>query len=171
MERITEHPHFFTATNLQWQPLLKTDKYKDIIIESLRFWVNAKRVKVYGFVIMSNHIHIIWQMRENIRAQDVQRDFLKFTAQKIKADLKINHPKVLELFRVNAKDRIFQLWERNALSVALETEYIFEQKLNYIHNNPVKAGICVLPEDYTYSSAAFYETGKGVWNFLTHYKE
>jgi REP element-mobilizing transposase RayT len=60
---ITEYPHFFTVTNLQWKKLLSRDKYKDIIIESLRFLVKDKRVIVYGFVIMDNHIHVIWQLQ------------------------------------------------------------------------------------------------------------
>lgn len=55
-EIITEYPHFFTATNLQWKRLLIKEKYKDIIIDSMRFLVNDKRVIIYGFVIMDNHI-------------------------------------------------------------------------------------------------------------------
>ncbi len=152
MEKITEHPHFFTATNYLWKPLLKPDKYKKIITESLRFLVNAQRVKVYAFVIMHNHIHLIWQMRENHKREDVQRDFLKFTGQQIKADLKKNHPDVLAHFLVNEKDRKFQFWERNSLSIELFTEKFFEQKLDYIHNNPVTAGLSNTPEAYYFSS-------------------
>ena len=63
MERITEHAQFFTVTNYMWQPLLKPDKYKEIIIGSLKFLVDNKRIKIYAFVIMSNHLHLIWQMR------------------------------------------------------------------------------------------------------------
>jgi len=58
---ITEYyPQFFTATILEWKHLLIEDKYKDIIIESLRFLVKEKRVVVYSFVLMPNHIHIIF---------------------------------------------------------------------------------------------------------------
>ena len=52
---------FYTATILEWKHLLKPDKYKQIIVNSLTFLVNEQRVKVFGFVIMSNHIHLIWQ--------------------------------------------------------------------------------------------------------------
>ena len=72
---ITEYPHFFTATNLEWKSLLAQDKYKDIIIESRRFLVKNKRVIIYGFVIMYNHIHIIWQLQAGRKREDVQRDF------------------------------------------------------------------------------------------------
>ena len=60
---ITEHPQFFTATILEWKKLLTPDKYKDIIIHSLTFLVNNNRMFIYGFVIMPNHIHLIWQMK------------------------------------------------------------------------------------------------------------
>lgn len=167
-ELITAHAQFFTATCLEWKPLLKPDKYKDILIESLRFLVKNNRVIVYGFVLMQNHIHLIWQLHRGHNREDVQRDFLKFTAQTIKDDLKKHHPQVLEQFRVNAKDRAYQFWERNPLSIDLYTEKVIGQKLNYLHQNPVRAGLCRLAEEYRYSSAAFYHTGRDGWGFLSH---
>lgn len=168
---ITEAPQFFTATILEWKRLLKPEKYKDIITSSLRFLVENNRVKVNAFVIMDNHIHLIWQMMAGIKPEAVQRDFMKFTAQKIKQDLIKNHPAVLAHFKVNAKDREYQFWERNALSVELNTLELLKQKLEYIHYNPVIAGICNLPEEYKYSTAKFYETGVNDWGFVTHYTE
>jgi len=73
---ITEYPHFFTATNLNWKKLLAPNKYKDIVIESMRFLVDDKRVIIYGFVIMDNHIHIIWQLQAGRKRNDVQEIFL-----------------------------------------------------------------------------------------------
>ncbi len=161
---------FFTATILEWKPLLQQEKYKNIIINSLSFLVKDKRVIVYAFIIMNNHIHFIWQIQEGFTKEAVQRDFLKFTAQKIKDDVEKNHPKVMSLFKVNAKDRKYQIWERNSLSVDLFSERVFIQKLNYIHQNPVKAGLCNNPEEYYYSSAKFYETGIDDFGFLTHFR-
>ena len=168
---ITEYPQFFTATILEWKKLLEPDKYKDIIISSFRFLVEDKRIKLNAFVIMSNHIHLIWQMQPLIHPQHVQRDFMKYTAQKIKYDLTQHHPAVLERFRVDAADREYQLWERNPLSIELRTDMFYRQKLDYIHWNPVRAGICKLPEEYKYSSALFYETGVDNWGFLTHHRD
>ena len=167
---VTEYPQFFTATNLEWKKLLKPGKYKDIIVNSLLFLTRDKRIVIYAFVIMDNHLHLIWQMQPDNEPGDVQRDFLKYTAQQIKKDLQKNHPAVLLHFKVGAKDREYQFWERNALSVELRTDKVFRQKLEYIHWNPVKAGLCKLPEDYLYSSALFYETGIDKWGFLTHYR-
>lgn len=102
---ITEYPQFFTATNLGWKKLLKPDKYKDIIISSLRFLVTDKRAKIFAFVIMENHIHLIWQMMPDNDPEAVQRDFLKYLARRIKRDLQKNYPDVLALFKVEVKDR------------------------------------------------------------------
>ncbi len=162
------HAQFFTSTILVWKHLLKPDKYKDVITGSLRFLVEQERVKVYAFVIMSNHIHLMWQVQAGHTLPDVQRDFLKFTAQQIKSDLSIHHPLVLEKFKVGAKDRQYQFWERNPLSIDLYTHEVFMQKLEYIHWNPVKAGLCSCPEEYKYSSARFYITGVDEFGFLTH---
>lgn len=168
---ITEYPQFFTATNLEWKQLLKPDKYKDIVINSMRFLVKKKRVRIFSFIIMDNHIHLIWQMLPDYTADAVQRDFLKYTAQRIQKDLQKNHPAVLQSFKVNARDRKYQFWERNALSVELRRHKVFLQKLRYIHENAVRAGLCKLPEEYKYSSALFYETGIDNWGFLAHYND
>ncbi len=100
---------------------------------------------------------------------DVQHSFMKYTAQMVLKELRNNHPKVLSLFRVDAKDRKYQVWERNPLSVALYSRSIFIQKLEYIHLNPVRAGLVRVPEAYKYSSASFYYTENSEWNFLSHY--
>ncbi len=164
---------FFTATNLWWKKLLQPDKYKQIIIDSLKFLVEHERVKVYGFVIMPNHIHIVWKINENHKREDVQRDFLKYTAQIIKADLAENHPNVLKIFEVNLKDRKYQFWERNPLSVDLYSRKVVVQKLDYIHANPLngKWNLAHSLFDYWFSSYRFYETGIDDFGFLTHYLE
>jgi REP element-mobilizing transposase RayT len=126
---ITDYAQFFTATNLEWKPLLQPDKYKDIIAGSLDFLVRDKRIIIYGFVIMYNHVHIVWQMKPAIKRDAVQRDFLKFTAQTIKEDMAKHHKNELMGFKVNAKGRKFQFWERNPLSVDLWSREVLIQKL------------------------------------------
>ena len=136
---------------------------------SLEFLVKQKRVKVYAFAIMSNHIHLIWQVQANFQPKDVQLSFMKYTAQMIIKDLRNNHQEVLEIFKVKASDRKYQIWERKPLSVSLWLQSVFKQKLDYIHLNPVVAGICKFPEEYKYSSASFYIKTDTKWSFLTHY--
>lgn len=165
----TNHPQFFTATILDWKHLLRPDKYKDVIIDSLRFLVKENRVQVNAFTIMINHIHLIWQVQGRFQREAVQRDFLKYVSQKIIKDLKFNHPDVLQKFYVGAKDRKYQIWERNALGVDLISKDIFFQKFDYVHYNAVTAGLCSVPESYKYSSANFYETGYDEFGFLSHW--
>lgn len=164
---------FFTATILEWKHLLKQDKYKDVIIDSLTFVVEEGRAVIYGFVIMPNHIHLLWKIDEKHKKKDVQRDLLKFTAQRIKFDLQLNHPKVLDRFEVNAKDRKYQIWERNPLSIDIFSREVLLQKLNYIHNNPIqeKWKLSATPEEYKYSSAAYYFCNKEDWKFIAHFNE
>src|SRR5271165_5034310 len=149
------HPQFFTATILEWQHLLKKDAYKDIIVKSLLFLKDEGSIVVYGFVIMPNHIHLIWQIQDDFKREMIQNRFLKFTAQQMKFKLKDTNDSRLSGFLVNAKDRQYQFWERNSLSVDLWSQAVFEQKLDYIHNNPLqdKWQLAQYPEDYKYSSA------------------
>lgn len=131
--------------------------------------VRENRIKVYAFAIMSNHIHLIWQVQPNFQSKDVQLSFMKYSAQTIIKDLRNNHQKVLELFEVKASDRKYQIWERNALSVSLSSQAVFKQKVDYIHSDPDVAGVGKFPEEYKYSSASFYPEADSKWAFLTQY--
>ncbi len=113
------YPDYFTATILEWKHLLKQDKYKEIIVSSLEFVIKESRLKVYAFCIMSNHIHLIWQVQAGHHPKDVQLSFLKYAAQMIIKDLRNNHNEVLGKFKVKASDRTYPIWERNALSNSL----------------------------------------------------
>ena len=169
----SNYAQFFTASILRWKPLLLGAKYKTIIIGSLRFLVDNRRVKIYAFVIMPNHIHLIWKILEGHKREDVQRDFLRFTSQQIQKDLRNNDAQLHHQFEVNLKDRKYQIWQRNALSIDLYSPSVLEQKLDYIHNNPVQ-GKWMLSDDpvsYEYSSASFYEKEDQRYSFLTHYME
>lgn len=152
-------PQFFTATILNWMPLLHNDHYKEIIINSLRFAIKEKRIKLIAFVIMQNHLHLVWQQLLPYTKTQVQLSFMKFTAQQIKFHLEKNNPAMLRKYKVCLKDREYQFWERNPLTTELFTPDVVQQKIDYIHNNPVRAGLCKYPEEYKYSSADYYETG------------
>ena len=160
--------YYTTATILEWKYLLKHDKYKDIILDSLKYLVEKRRIILNAFVIMNNHMHLIWQIVEPNELSAVQRDFLRFVAQNIKYDLKKHHPNELKRYKVDAADREYQIWERNPLSVEIWSEWVMRQKLNYIHQNPVRANLVSDPEKYKYSSAYFYKTGIDTFGMLTH---
>ena len=93
----------------------------------------------------------------------------KHTANELKHSMEANDYEFLNAFLVNKADRKYQIWKRRPLSVELRTPAVFNQKLDYIHYNPVKAGLCLNPEDYYYSSAKFYYDGTDDFGILTHY--
>ena len=164
---------FSTFTNLNWISILKEDTHKKIVLDSLKFLVDDKRIKLYGFVIMPNHIHLLWQIAEELELKDVQRDFLKFTAQKIRFNLLDTNNRLIDDLLVYSKDRITQIWERNGLSFMLNNTQTTLQKLNYIHQNPIKEKwkLSETPEEYYYSSAKYYSTGIDEFEMLTHINE
>jgi len=159
---------FTTVTCLNWTPLLNKDCFKEIITDSLYFLSDEKRAIIYAFVIMSTHFHIVWQVTGTRQPHTVRRDFLKFTAQQILRTLAEQSPHYLNDLLVNARDRKFQVWERNSLSIPLWSAAVINQKIEYIHNNPVEAGLCKNPWDYHYSSAGFYFQNDTHWKFLVH---
>ena len=162
-------PQFFTATILNWNHLLKEDEYKDIIIDCLKFLVGGKRVEVSAFIIMSNHVHILLQPLQHYTLSQIQTSFMTHTAKAIKKKLSENKPDLLETLKVNKYDRTYQIWKREPLCVELFTEKVFMQKLQYIHDNAIAAGLVSFAEEYKYSSAKFYLSGIDEFNILTHY--
>src|SRR5260221_6092795 len=163
------HPEFYTATIYEWKNLLADNSNKDIIIDSLKFLVHDKRVILNAFVIMSNHIHLIWQPMLGFTPSAIQASFMKYTAQQLKRSLIKKNNKILAEFKVNKYDREYQIWKREPLGIELRTHEVFIQKLEYLYYNPVKAGLCSNPEEYYYSSAKFYYKGTDDFGMLTHY--
>jgi putative transposase len=162
-------PQFFTATIQQWHHILKDDEYKQIIVDSFRFLVQEGRLQIHAFVIMSNHIHVIWQPLQHYSLTAIQSSFMRQTAKQILKLLQQKDLQTFEKLQVNKYDRLYQFWKRKPLSVELFTDEVFMQKLDYIHQNPVKANIVSTAEDYRYSSAPFYKYGVDEFNIVTHY--
>lgn len=164
--------YFFTATILNWQPLLISDHNKQILIDECIRLVEFNRIRIYAFVIMPNHYHLLWSINEKYQPENIQRDFHEWTArQLIKSNT--NDPLRMQPFRVEAADRAIQIWERNPLAVKLFTEAVIWNKVDYIHNNPCseKWRLAKHPEDYKYSSANYYLHNKKSGNFLTHIRD
>lgn len=173
--KIEKHPiQFFTAACNDWQRLLLDDRYKDIVIKALRHRISLKQIKVSAFVIMPNHIHLIWRIQNEFKLEDVQRDFLKFTAKEIMSVMKQEKgKKSWNSLYVDLKDRKFQVWKRNSMSIDLFSEKFFWQKLEYIHDNPCQPhwNLAIDPQSYRYSSATYYETGTDEFGIITHFDE
>ncbi|MFN0276653.1 MAG: transposase [Chitinophagales bacterium] len=165
--------HFFTATINNWQKLLQDDKIKILIVQSLEWLYKNERAHTHGFVIMPNHIHLLWSRGNDYEIQKSEQDLLSFTGHEIKKYLTKNNPEQLNNFISTQADRAYHFWERRPRSIEIMSREIAWQKLNYIHNNPVKEKwqLAKLPEEYSYSSAAFYIKEDKTFSFLTHYMD
>ena len=162
---------FFTATCLNWQHLLDRNDHKQILIDSLKFMVMENRIWLYGFVIMPNHIHLLWRRQDAWIERSTEQIFLKFTAQQIKFRILYNYPDELLSYQSTQRDRKYQFWERRPYKATMYNRKIACQKLNYMHYNPVKARLCEVPENYWFSSYRYYELNQDDWGFVTHYEE
>jgi REP element-mobilizing transposase RayT len=164
--------YFLTFTVIDWVDVFTKKGYKMELVDSMNYCIHEKGLVVYGWVIMSNHMHVIWQAKEGYELSGVIRDFKKFTAKRIiklieegTESRKIWMLKKFEFAanRVKSNNQ-YKFWKSSNHAVCL-TELdtkITEQKLEYIHNNPVKAMIVHKPEDYIFSSAADYADEKGL---------
>ena len=165
--------YFYTDTIHNFQSLLHNDDMKMIIIDSWKYLVDRNKIKIYGYVILPNHIHLIWDMLDLNGKESPAGSFAKFTAHKFKKYLQLNDPGLLIKFISGKPDRKFQFWKRDPLAIPLTSEKSFLQKLEYIHFNPTqpKWHLCSIPEEYRWSSAAFYTDGGDEFGILTDYRD
>jgi putative transposase len=164
-------PHFLTLTLVEWVDLFTREKYKQIIIESLKFSIDKKGLALHAFVIMSNHVHLIASVKdETLNLSSIIRDIKRFTANEIykvlKKDIKESRRNwLLWIFesqgeRSSSNENV-KIWQHGNHPVILDRNEIIDERLNYIHENPVKAGICFQSWDYVYSSASQYAGKEG----------
>lgn len=165
--------YFWTDTIKNWQNLLKDDRYKTMILSSWKELVVRGKIVVYGFVIMPNHVHVLWEMLEMNGKEMAHASFNKFTSHQFLHDLRKKSLRELVKYKENDNDRKHRFWQRDALAIRMDYRKKAEQKLRYIHLNPLqeKWQLVDRPEDYQWSSARFYETGIDDFGFLTHYRE
>ncbi|MCB0491063.1 MAG: transposase [Cyclobacteriaceae bacterium] len=149
------------------------DDYKDIIIDSLAHLSKKGKVDVFAFVIMPNHLHLIWRVNENNGKETSSGSFLKHTAHAFKNKLKIEQPDQLANYSVNAVNKQFEFWQRDSLAIRLFSEDIAFQKLDYIHANPVSGRWQLVNDycDYKYSTAKYYELGVKEFDFIKDLRE
>lgn len=164
--------YFWTDTIKGWMHLLKDDGYKKVIISSLENLVSRELIVVYAFVIMPNHLHLIWEMKQPNGKELPNASFNKFTSHLISKDIKKKSPLVYEQLLDDENDRKVRIWQRDPLAVKVNHIKVVEQKINYIHLNPLQEhwNLASMPEDYYWSSASFYETGQSNFTFITDYR-
>lgn len=166
--RNQEGVHFITFAVVEWVDVFTRKEYRDLLLDSLRYCQKEKGLVLYGWCIMSNHLHLILSSRNN-QTSEVLRDFKKYTAKQIISAIEHNEQEsrkewMLQIFRrcgaANSHNQQFQFWRQDNHPKELYSPHFSLQKLEYIHNNPVEAGIVEKAEEYLYSSARDYYYGK-----------
>ena len=166
-----EKLHYVTLQVVEWVDVFTRKVYRDIIIESLKYCQQHKHLEIYGYVIMSNHIHLL--VKSGIgNLSGALRDFKSFTSKQILKEIEEGNESrrnwMLITFKIAAakheRNSAYQFWTHENHAMEIYSYKFFEQKLDYIHNNPVRAGIVSNPVDYVYSSAQNYAGEKGLLN-------
>ncbi len=165
--------YFWTNTVKDWKRIFQYECYTHYLISSWRELVRRGKITVYAFVIMPNHLHVVWEMHETNGKEMPHASFNKFTSHRIAGEMKTQNPDWCPYFQVDEPDRKIRIWQRDPLAILMDNLRKVEQKIRYIHMNPLQShwNLAVRPEDYKWSSARFYEQGVDEFGFLTDYRE
>ncbi len=160
----TDKAYFMTATVVGWVDVFTRKRYRDVLIKSLEYCHREKGLIVFAYVIMSNHIHLIANTEEPFLLKDVMRDLKKFTSKEFTFLIE-NEPEsrrewMLSIFAIGAansnRHKNYKFWQEGNHAIELYSEKFVWDKINYIHQNPVRSGYVQKPEDWLYSSARNY---------------
>ena len=164
--------YFVTFTVVEWVDVFTRNEYRDIVLDSILHCQKEKGLEVYAWVIMSNHLHLIVSRAEHgNKLSAIVRDFKKFTSSSIVKSIENSQQEsrrnwMLWIFssagKRNKNNTNFQFWKQDSHAELLISNKFKQQKLDYIHNNPVVAGLVDEPEYYRYSSASDYAGQKGL---------
>jgi len=162
-------PHFITSTVVDWIDVFTRQTYRDIVIDCFDYCIKNKGMILYGYFIMSNHIHLVVQSEEG-KLSDLIRDFKKFIAKNILDKIQ-NSPEsrkewMLERFKLAAqkhqRNKEYQFWQYGNHAEEIYSTVFMWSKLHYIHLNPVRAGLVTKASEYIYSSAVNYVNDSGL---------
>lgn len=162
-------PHFISISVVHWIDLFTRPSYSNLLLESLRYCQKNKELKIYAWCFMTNHIHLIIGTDKD-PVQDILKDFKKFTSKNLKNEIINNYQESRKSWilwmmektgKQNKNNNSWQLWKYHNHPIELSTNDLIDQKLNYLHMNPVNAGFVCRPEHWLYSSAADYCGEKG----------
>lgn len=154
--------YFLTFQIVGWVDIFTRKDYCDAVIDSLKYCQKHKGLNLFAFVIMSNHIHLLAQSEVGDLSGFI-RDFKSYTSKRfveiMRSDKESRKEWMEMVFKYHAKfkaGQTLQLWTHENHAEHIYSQKFIEQKVHYIHNNPVRRGIVVNPEDYLYSSARNY---------------
>ncbi len=159
-------PYFCTIAVLDWLPVLIEARYIDPIVESLQFCRAHRGLGLFGFVVMPNHMHLI--VASGTELHPDMRDFKRFTSRTIHDRLQADGRTTI-LYWLEHATRATRgdsdelgLWQPGFHPQEISSRSVLEQKLTYLHENPVRKGLVRCPDDWWYSSASWYTGEKRV---------
>lgn len=162
--------YFVSFAVVYWIDVFIRNEYKEIVLESLKYCQKNKGLEVYGWVIMTSHMHMIIGSEDG-KLEDIMRDFKSFTSRNIRELIEKNPIESRREWIIwmmeragkkNSNNTKYQFWQQDNHPIELFDNEILQQKLDYIHKNPVVAGIVEEPEEYLFSSAKDYTGRKGM---------
>ncbi|MGY3211051.1 REP-associated tyrosine transposase [Mucilaginibacter sp. HD30] len=157
--------YFLTITVVDWIDVFTRKELCNDLVESLKYCQQNKGLIIYAWCLMPSHLHLIVSVNQGeFTLSDVMRDFKKFTSKRIiQSIIEIAESRREWLLRhfayagkYNPKIKNYKFWQDGLHPIELTTSKFIEQKINYIHENPVTAGMVYRAEDYVLSSAAQY---------------
>jgi REP element-mobilizing transposase RayT len=165
--------HFVTFTIVDWIKVFEIEDHCKKFLESVRYCQENKGLEVYAWCIMPNHVHLIVGTSGKMKLENIIRDLKSYSSKQIHLALENRsefnlgiEEHLIKTGTKNQKNKKFQLWQQPYHAVELSTNDIMDQRLEYIHNNPVNAGLVDEPESWTWSSAIDYYGGKGLLELL-----
>jgi len=158
------YPYFVTSTILEELPLLSNLYIAQILLDQFVFMQNEKNITLYAYVIMPNHFHAVVQGNDLANGLRLTKSY---AARRSLEHLKVNeHTRWLNKLKWNKRrhkaGRTFQFWEEGLHPKQLTSVDMVNQKIEYIHQNPVKSGFVGNPTDWRYSSARDYLRMEGL---------
>lgn len=169
-----EATYFVTFTIVNWIDIFSRKDYKLIITDSLNFCIENKGLEIFAWVIMSNHIHLIIKAKQGFVLSHIIRDCKKFTSKKIINTIQeIGESRrewLLDKFSFEARRtqraKNYKVWKDDNHAILLDSAQMIRQRLDYIHDNPVRQLIVQHPHEYLFSSAKDYADEKGLVNIV-----
>ncbi|MGB2799802.1 MAG: transposase [Dehalococcoidia bacterium] len=155
--------YFVTSSIAGHKHLLNMPEYAQIILDSLSFLRREKEIKLYAFVIMPNHFHLIVKLPDASNISKLVHDLKLFTANQIIRKLQVNKElHLLDYFEQQAegiKKQRYKVWETGFWDKNIFSEEFLLEKMEYIHNNPINKNWHLVEErsEYPFSSARFYD--------------
>lgn len=159
-----EGVYFISFAVQEWVDVFTRNEYKNILVENLKYCQNQKGLEIFAWCIMTNHVHLVIRAKDGFRLSDILRDFKKFTSKAVLKAIAENNLESRKDWLLNQfkTPEGFRFWRADNRPIELWSNAVIDQKINYLHQNPVEEGLVFKAEDYVYSSAVNYAGEQGL---------